>query len=138
MIFVNKNGIALWSLALINLSCAIFHAIFQIDLSAAEGFFREFLLTENLVVTFVFSYFGLALLYARQNEKTVLAKMSILFWAALVVFVLLVRPPVTTLNLVAGFIFLPQYVYLLFLGGMALGLSVLVFVQGRTQTSLAT
>ena len=64
--------------------------------------------------------------------------MNILFWAALVVFVLLVRPPVTTLSLVAAVLFLPQYFYLLFLGSVALVLSVLVYRRGRGKTGLAT
>lgn len=132
----DKNGIALGTLALINLLCALFHAVFQIDLLAAEGIYREFLLTENLVVTFIFAYFGLVLRYGRPEEKIVLAKMNILFWAALVVFVLLVRPPVTTLSLVAAVLFLPQYFYLLFLGSVALVLSVLVYRRGRGKTGL--
>ena len=134
----DKNGIALGTLALINLLCALFHAVFQIDLLAAKGIYREFLLTENLVVTFIFAYFGLVLRYGRPEEKIVLAKMNILFWAALVVFVLLVRPPVTTLSLVAAVLFLPQYFYLLFLGSVALVLSVLVYRRGRGKTGLAT
>lgn len=120
-----KNHLAVYLLILINFICAVFHAIFQLDLSANRGIYREFILTENLVITFIFVYFALIMLFGKIADKQMMVKMNIFFWANFILFVLFVKPTVTTLSIVENALIFPQNYYLLFLGVISFILSLI-------------
>ena len=124
----NKNLASIF-LAVMNIVCALFHAIFQARLGLAEGIYRGFLLTENMVITFVFTYFSLALLFGKTNDRASTIRMNILFWLFFLIFVLFIQPKVTTLNIVEKFLIFPQNYYLLFLGTVSLILSLLAHIK---------
>ncbi|WP_417067771.1 hypothetical protein [Niveibacterium terrae] len=117
-------NLSLALLVLINLLCALLHAVFQFSLLSFEGGLRGFLLTENIVIAFVFVGFSWALSLGSPSVRQAALSASIFFWGAFMVFVLAIRPTETTLELVRGLLFLPQYCYLFLFGAMALALSI--------------
>ena len=119
-----KFNLSLAFLVLINILCALLHVLFQFDLLSFNGKLRGFLLTENIVIAYVFICFSWALSVGRPSVRKAALSASIFFWRAFVVFVLAIRPTETTLGLVSGLLFLPQYCYLFLFGAMALVLSV--------------
>jgi hypothetical protein len=122
-----KKYIPLYLLALLNFVCAIFHAVFQLDLLASEGIYREFLLTENMVITFVFIYFAVVICCGKAEDKQKIAKMNIFFWFSFLIFVGLIQPTTTTLSIVKNYLIFPQSYYLFFLGSISLILSLLSY-----------
>ena len=121
---MKKINLSLAFLVLINLLCALLHVLFEFDLLAFEGKLRGFLLTENIVIAYVFICFSWALSLGSSFARKAALSASIFFWGAFVVFVLAIRPAETTLGLVRGILFLPQYCYLFLFGALALVLSV--------------
>lgn len=124
---MKKNYITIYLLALMNFICAVFHAVFQFDLLASIGIYREFLLTENMVITFVFVYFLTILSFGKVEDKLRMAKMNIFFWLSFLVIVGFTQPTVTTLNIVKSSLTFPQNYYLLLLGSISLILSLLSY-----------
>ncbi len=125
------------TLALINLSCAALHAAFQVNLLSETGRYRGFLLTENMVVIFIFAYFAITLLFSTALQKRSVLLMSIFFWASFLLFVVSIQPTITTLTLVEYFLFLPQSYYLFFTGCIALALSFTGYRQIQRQAEHA-
>ena len=121
---MKKINLPLVFLVLINLLCAILHAAFQFDLLSFEGKLRGFLLTENIVIAYVVVCFSWALSLGIPSVRRLALSASIWFWAAFVVIVLAIRPEETTLSLVSGLLFFPQYCYLFLFGAIALMLSI--------------
>jgi len=121
---MKKVNLSLALLVLINLLCALLHAAFQFSLLSFEGGLRGFLLTENIVIAFVFVCFSWALSLGSPSVRRLALSASIFFWGAFMVFVLAIRPTETTLGLVRGLLFLPQYCYLFLFGALAFALSI--------------
>lgn len=117
------------ALGLINLICAVFHAVFQFDLLADTGMYRGFILIENALITFLFVYFAAVLFFGSPVQKKMALTLSILFWSVFLLSVIAVQPVVTTMSIVEGLLFMPQKYYLLIFGISALALSLL----GRKQ-----
>ena len=126
---MQKEYITTYLLALINFICAVFHAVFQFDLLADKGIYREFLLTENLVITFIFVYFSAIIFFGKAEDKQRMGKMNIFFWLTFVLFVGFTQPTITSLDIVKSFLIFPQNYYLLFLGSVSLILSLLSYKQ---------
>lgn len=122
-------------LAAINFSCAALHAVFQFDLLGNTGKYREFLLTENLVIAFIFAYFAAIIFWGKAADKQMMAKMNILFWFVFLLFVGCTQPAVTSLDIVKSFLIFPQNYYLLFFGCVSLLLSLLSYQQLKYRRS---
>ncbi len=117
------------ALGLINLSCAVFHAVFQLDLLADTGMYRGFILIENALITVIFVAFAAVLLCGNPVQKRMALNASILFWSFFLLAVVAVQPVVTSLSIIESLLFMPQHYYLLVFGISALALSLL----GRKQ-----
>lgn len=117
------------ALGLINLSCAVFHAVFQLDLLADTGMYRGFILIENALITVIFVAFAAVLLWGNPVQKRMALNASILFWSFFLLSVVAVQPTVTSLSIIESLLFMPQHYYLLVFGISALALSLL----GRKQ-----
>ncbi|MBU2702956.1 hypothetical protein Ga0466249_004091 [Sporomusaceae bacterium BoRhaA] len=126
---MRKRHIATYLLALINFICAVFHSVFQFELLSNKGIYRDFLLTENLVIAFVFAYFSAIIFFGKAEDKQRMVKMNIFFWLTFLVFVGFTQPTITSLNIVKSFLLFPQNYYLLSLGSISLILSLLGFQQ---------
>lgn len=124
---MQKKYIPLYLLALLNFVCAVFHAVFQFDLLADKGIYREFLLTENMVITFIFVYFSAIICCGKGADKQKMAKMNIFFWFTFLIFVGLIQPTTTTLSIVKNYLIFPQHYYLFSLGSISLILSLLSY-----------
>lgn len=123
------KGVRIISVCLgaINAMCALLHALFQFYLLNGDGELRGFLLTENMVITFLFAYLALILLFGKGSQYDAAVSMSIPFWVAFLIFVLCIRPEVTTLNMVREWLIFPQSYYLMFFGVTSLLLSVYLY-----------
>lgn len=120
-----KRNSAIIALAAINLICAILHAVFQLDLLSEAGQYRGFLLTENMVVTFIFAYSAIILLFGKPVLQRAVLSMSVFFWAFFLIVVACIQPSLTTLTLIKGALFAPQSILLFVTGSIALILSLL-------------
>lgn len=126
-----KNNFLVIGLGVINLICAIFHIIFQFDLLSENGIYRGFILTENMLITFVFLCFTWILWFGQDIQKKFFIRLSVVFWAVFLVLVLLIEPKVTTLSIIQDLLLFPQNYYLLLLGTGAFVLSLMSDRQSR-------
>lgn len=126
-----KNKAVIIELGAINFICAIFHIVFQFDLLAEKGIYREFLLTENMLITVIFLYFAGVLWFGQTEQKKMVIKMSMIFWAAFLLLVFSIEPKVTSLSIIQNLLLFPQNYYLLLLGGCAFALSFVSYRQSR-------
>lgn len=124
---MQKKYIELYLLALINCICAVFHVVFQFDLLSAKGIYREFLLTENLVIAFIFAYFSINIFFGKLADKQKMAKMNVFFWFTFLIFIGFTQPATTSLSIVKSMLIFPENYYLLFLGSISFILSILSY-----------
>lgn len=118
----------------INFTCALLHLFFQLYLLNTDGELRGFILTENMVVAFIFLYFGFSVYrYMMPSYKEVIV-MSILFWLSFIILVLFIRPQNTTLTMFKEYLFLPQSYYLLFFGLVSFGLSLHLYLNSNLRS----
>ena len=131
-----KKNIALIVLGLININNAVFHAIFQLDLLAEQGIYREFLLIENALITFIFLYFAIVLFFGSVTHKLFVVMLNLFFWLVFLFLVLVIQPTVTSVSILGSLVIFPQKYYLLFLGIGALLLSVMGYRQLKAKIKL--
>lgn len=123
------------SMGAINATCALLHAAFQFYLLEWKGELRGFLLTENMVITFLFAYLAIIFLFAQGARYDAAVSMSIPFLVAFIIFVLSIQPEVTTLHMVREWLIFPQSHYLLFFGVTALSFSIFLYREMKKNLS---
>ena len=132
---MKTERVASLSLGVINAICALLHAAFQFYLLDEKGELRGFLLTENMVITFLFAYLAIIFLFTKGAKYDAAVSMSIPFWAAFIIFVLSIQPEITTLNMVREWLIFPQSHYLVFFGVTALSFSVFLYREMKKNLS---
>lgn len=122
-------------LAVINIISALMHFVFQANLFRTPGIYRGFLLTENLLISLVFFYCGVALFFGNKPYKKFLLTFQLTWWTAFFVLVLFNWGLVSTLSMFDPWFLLPQSLILAATGLTSVLLA--TFSLWRTQNNVS-
>lgn len=108
-----------------NLIGGLIHLGFEFFLWSNDTVYRGFLLIENLLIAFVFIYFGWSILFDQTPQKRRSIRLNCLFWLFFSIAFLVFQPEVTSLEIAKNLLPLPQKHLLVMVGITALIFSML-------------
>lgn len=125
---------SLLTLVILNFISAIMHIVFQFYLAKVSGVYHEFLLIENLLISFVFLYFSLGLFFGSNDQKRTLLIFQLSWWLAFLLLVIFYWGAVSTLSIFEEWLHLPESLILAITGLSGVILSILSLSDGRRES----
>lgn len=114
-------------LGIINLLSGLSHVSFGVYLMNQDGYYRDFMAIENILVAVMFFYFAVRLFRGEQQSIRRAVIKNIYFWLLFIVAMLIFQPEATTLDTMKEVLELPQKYILLTIAAFAFCLSIISF-----------
>jgi|GEM_PF-6338225 len=126
-----KKSMSIWLLAVVNIISGVMHIAFEIPLLKTTWIYKEFLLIENMLIAFVFIFFGYELIKSNTNITFILLKFQILWWMLFTILVITFWGSASTLSMLDAWIPLTKSYILLATGAVGIVVSVINYIKMR-------
>lgn len=116
-------------LAIINMVCFLLHILLEAFLWNRDIPFVEFLLIENALISLLYLFFAWSLV--KGKSENCISGFHTLFWLIFTIFVIVLKPSETTLEIFRRWIEVPQWIALFVTGTFMTCLSIIDFGHRR-------
>lgn len=118
-------------LVLLNLVSGIMHILFEFHLLNYQGSYHKFILIENLLIGFVFTYFAWGLFFGEKAQRDTLVLFQLSWWTVFSLIDIACWGSETTLGMFKKWLPLSESLILLVSGVVGIILSTLIIYETK-------